>query len=452
MFKNLISNLPFSPSLAGQLGFYVKRLRKEEATRRAGLILTALALVMQGFIAFAPTDAQASASNDDIVYGGFTSKSDLLRIYDKGTDSAGRSDIQQIYGHFGVTREDIENSYAGHVNSKDSGGKIYTTGRYSYNKKGSDEQAKSIPGTNTTVYTSKVRAYDSGHQVTTGNDYPALIGKRKADGKWFAIVMSCGDVDYTELPPAPPTPPAPPKPATPIKTTPASCPINPAILKTSADCKTCEGNVALWYKDTKCIPQFTTTKTVANLTTMNKNANGTKAASGDRLEYTLSVTNKGIATGSYAIKDTISDVLEYTTLVDANGGNLQSLSGDASVNTNADTIAWEPVPLAPGQTATKRFVVQVKSTLPTTSVNPSNPESYNCQITNSFGQTTNVSIDCPGPKVIESVSKELPSTGPTENLFVAGITLAIVAYFYARSRQLGREVRLIRRDANTGTI
>ena len=469
MFKNLISNLPFSPSLAGQLGFYIKRLRQEETTRRAGLVVTALALGLQGLIVFAPTETQAAASNNDIVYGGFTSKADLLRIYDKGKDSAGRNDIQKIYSYFGVTRVDIQGTYIGRINSKDFSGGIYSTGRYAYNKKGADEQAKLITGTDTTIYMRKLRSFDAGHQLDTGNGYAALIGKRSIDGKWFAIVLACGNVDFTSLPPAPkkPIPPTPTKPKTPVTTpiptptppvmtpvAPVLCPVNSDILKSSSECQVCTTNTSLWYMDSKCNvpPNFITSKSVANLTTSVRDANGTTANSGDRLEYTLVVTNNGVGSGNYVVKDTISDVMEYASLVDNGGATVQSLSGDASINTAPDTITWPSVSLAPGQSATKKFVVQIKDTLPATATNPSNPESYNCKITNSFGQTTNVMINCPVPKTIETVTSSLPSTGPTENLLVGGIAFAVVAYFYARSRQLGREVHLIRRDANAGTI
>lgn len=416
MFKKIVSNLPFSPSLVGQLGFYLHRLRQEELTRRAGLILTVLAVAVQGLIVLAPTETQAAASNNDIIYGGFTSKADLLRIYDQAKDSAGRADIQQIYTYFGVSRTDISNTYLGRINSKDFNSGIWSTGRYSYNKPGSDEQAKRITGTNTTIYMRKLRSFDAGNQLQTGNGYPALIGKRSVDGKWFAIVLACGNVDFTELPPAPTPSPAP-------KPTPAP----------------------------KTVPTFVPAKAVANLTTATMNANGTTASPGDRLQYTLSVKNTGNGSGKYVVKDTISDVLEYATLIDNGGGSLQSISG-AQTNTSPDTISWPSITIAPGQTAEESFIVQIKKQLPATPVNPSNPESYNCQITNSFGQTTTVMINCPLPKTIETVSASLPSTGPSENLLIGGIVLAAVSYFYARSRQLGREVRLIRCDANAGTI
>lgn len=68
------------------------------------------------------------------------------------------------------------------------------------------------------------------------------------------------------------------------------------------------------------------------------------------------------------------------------------------------------------------------------------------------GNGTTVKIDCPTPKVVEQVVSELPKTGVTENLLFAGILLAVVTFFYTRSRQLKKEVRLIRRDLNAGVI
>ena len=57
MFRKLVSNLSLSPAIVGQLSFYAKRLRKEEATRRLGLIFTALALVVQSFTLLAPPES-----------------------------------------------------------------------------------------------------------------------------------------------------------------------------------------------------------------------------------------------------------------------------------------------------------------------------------------------------------------------------------------------------------
>ena len=83
----------------------------------------------------------------------------------------------------------------------------------------------------------------------------------------------------------------------------------------------------------------------------------------------------------------------------------------------------------------------------------SNKTSYDCKIDNTFGNTISVNIDCPIQKeTIEQVVTELPKTGPRENMIFAGVVLAVVAYFYFRARQTKKEIRLIRRDINAGTI
>ena len=67
MFRKIVSNLTFSPALVGQLGFYAKRLKKEEATRRIGLIFTALALVVQSFAVFTPPESANAANGNNVV-------------------------------------------------------------------------------------------------------------------------------------------------------------------------------------------------------------------------------------------------------------------------------------------------------------------------------------------------------------------------------------------------
>ena len=74
-------------------------------------------------------------------------------------------------------------------------------------------------------------------------------------------------------------------------------------------------------------------------------------------------------------------------------------------------------------------------------------------MSNAFqGSGVSIPVVCAAPKVIEQVTTQLPHTGPTENMLFAGAVLAVVTYFFLRSKQLGTEVRLIRRDLNAGTI
>ncbi|MDB5186862.1 MAG: hypothetical protein JWM07_334, partial [Candidatus Saccharibacteria bacterium] len=77
--------------------------------------VASLALVLQltaGVFPFASTNVQA-LGDDNIVRNGVTSKEQMLAVYDSGTDGAGHYDIQQIYSHFGVSRQDIANATVG---------------------------------------------------------------------------------------------------------------------------------------------------------------------------------------------------------------------------------------------------------------------------------------------------------------------------------------------------
>ena len=69
-----------------------------------------------------------------------------------------------------------------------------------------------------------------------------------------------------------------------------------------------------------------------------------------------------------------------------------------------------------------------------------------------FGNTVSVNVNCPAPQVVERVVRELPQTGASENMIFAGIVASVVTFFYFRSRQLNKEVRLIRKDAIAGTL
>lgn len=81
------------------------------------------------------------------------------------------------------------------------------------------------------------------------------------------------------------------------------------------------------------------------------------------------------------------------------------------------------------------------------------PQSYDCKMVNTFGTTIAMAIKCPVEKqVVQQVTTELPHTGPRENMLFAAALASVVVYFWARSRQLGKEVRLIRRDVHAGAI
>ncbi len=529
MFRKLVSNLAFSPALVGQLGFYAKRLRKEEATRRIGLVFVTLALIVQSFAVFTPPESANAADADNIIYSGIRDKAELLAVYDRGVDSAGRNDIQQIYAQFGVTRDDLANTQPGTYYTGDFNNQIKTLGRNDWGV--SSRTLVPVAGTNTSVYTGSFTE-------TYGKSWPmkALIGHRAVDGAWFAITLSCGNLVYV-VPPPPVKHPAAVCSAlsvTPITRTDiqldatasatdgatissytylikdstgavtssktvastattsslrmtvpkdgnysaqvtvatslgdqtdancaksftvspeARCLLNNALVESSPDCKACLDDAKVWYKDTTCKPSFELSKKVRNVTQGLVDANNTTARPGDQLEYTLTVKNVGKDQGDYTMTDNAADILQYAELVDIGDGHLATPPTSPDATLVPTTIAWPTFgTMKPGSIIQRTLLIKIKTTIPATPMNVSNRQSYDCRITNTFGNTINVGVDCPPEKVVEQVATQLPHTGPTENIIFSGIVLAVVVYFYARSRQTSQEIRLIRRDFNAGTI
>lgn len=394
MFRKIVSNLSFSPALVGQLGFYAKRLRKEEITRRTGLVFVALALVVQCLAVFQPPESANAANPGDFVPGGLglganRSLNNFIAPYD-----ANSRHLQDVMNYFGISRAEITSAQFSSF--------ITGTQKISWG-------FEARPGTQPVTITNA-----AGQAVTTVHGRPihiangtntriyGWIGHSTKIG-WFAIMQACGNLVTDIMPPKPPEPPKPePK---------------PAVIKLS--------------------------KTANNVSQGNVSASTVAARENDRISYTITAENSGGTAKVVELEDNIGDVLEYSTLVDKGGGTLDA---------TGRTLSWPDINLQPGETQARTFVVQVLSTIPATPQGQSDPSSYNCLMENVFGNDVVIPVVCAPPKVIERVVTELPKTGPTENMIFAGIVLAVVTYFYARTKQVNKEVRLIRRNLNAGSI
>lgn len=185
-------------------------------------------------------------------------------------------------------------------------------------------------------------------------------------------------------------------------------------------------------------------KTVTNLT-QNSDASKVLAQSGDRIQITLTAENAGKVTSVVDFKDNITDSLQYATVHDNGGGALTD-------ERNEKTLSWGNITLGAGEKVSRTFTLRVVDEIPATPQGLSDPSSYDCVMTNTFGNATTVAVACEAPKLLETTIRQLPSTGPGENMLFAGVLGSVVTFFYARSRQLVAEVRLIRKDFNSGTL
>jgi uncharacterized repeat protein (TIGR01451 family) len=417
MFKKIVSNLPFSPALVGQLGFYAKRLRKEEATRRLGLIFVALALVVQSVAVFQPPESANASSSTDMVTGGISSINDYLTSYD-----ANVKHLRDVMNYAGITRSEIASTSFTTFRTGERLSWGFAS-RFSYAQGEREHSITDASGNKVaTVYSRPLKLWGSESEKIS-----AWVGKSTKMG-WFAIMKSCGNLVTESLPPPPPPP---------------KCLLNSKLLASDANCKPCPGNSTLWIDDPSCIPNIVKTKSATNTSQKFVDASTVVSRPGDQINYTISVENTGLSATTIKLEENLEDVLQYSTVIDKGGGTL---------NQTSSTLSWADITLQPKAKQSRTFVVKLLDAIPATATGASDPTSFDCVMTNTFGNSIDINVECPTTKIVETVAKELPTTGPTENMLFAGMVFAIVAYFYARTRQLKKEVHLVRRDVGTATI
>ncbi len=420
MFRKIVSNLSFSPALVGQLGFYAKRLRKEETTRRVGLIFVALALVVQGLVVFQPSESANASNPSDFVPGGLGLGADKSLNYFIAPYDANSGNLKDIMNYMGITRAEITSAQ---FSSFVTGDKL-SWGRAEKSGSTPVTITNSAGAAVTTVYARPIGIANGYNE-----DIYGWIGHSSKVG-WFAIMQACGNLVTDIIPPPPPPPPK-------------KCVYNNAILATDKECLPCPGNENLWIKDKLCVANITQSKTAINTSQGSVDASTVTAKESDTITFTITVKNIGLNTKTVQLSDNLADVLEYATLTDKGGGTLDPAT---------KILSWPDVSLKPTEAQVRTFAVKVLDNIPATAKGASEPTSYDCVMANVFGNTVSIKIPCAPPKVIENVVTQLPTTGPTENMIFAGVILAVATYFYARTRQVKKEVRLIRRNLNTGTI
>ena len=183
MFRKIVSNLPFSPSLAGDLAFYAKRLSAEESLRRIGFIIMALAFALQSFVVISPPQASIATSENDIVFGG-SSKQDILDAWDNNSDPIGRNDIRAIYNHYGITRQNIVDATATTLHHSD-GEELFSTGRFQ--SRGVDTWVPITGGVNGGIYERPLS--------TWGNvNFAAIEGTNSRGEQFWLLLEGCGNV------------------------------------------------------------------------------------------------------------------------------------------------------------------------------------------------------------------------------------------------------------------
>ncbi len=183
MFKKLLSNLPFNPSLIHQVAFYSKRLRQESSIRRLGFVFISLTMALQLFAAISPAEAGNScdSAGNDIIHCGFSTREEALTHCQRNDQSFGT-----ILSFYGGSCDAVAKAGTVYVKSTDKNRQLYSVGRRAYGKQG--EFAMNVPGVGN-LYWRPLWTWDSGASST----YKMLSIQAK-DGAPIWIMFDCGNL------------------------------------------------------------------------------------------------------------------------------------------------------------------------------------------------------------------------------------------------------------------
>lgn len=445
MINRLLSNLAFSPNLIDSLDFYSKRLKQESSVRSLGLIFIVLAMLIQTFAAIVPPERSFAQSPDnDVIVGGVSTISSLQgKCYDSK-----HANVRALYQRFGLECSDIKLGSVTNVNfnfTTMGNDGVRTVGRTNYNH----------AGTNYLGVFGGTGYYSRPANVWSGSTPAYSFGTHKdAYGQYWEVwvIKNCGNIAYKKAsPPAPtpapkptptptpkptptptptpvpvPVPVAPvPTPVTPVQAPPVALPIptKPPTCKESHTCKPPELD-----KEARNITQ--------NLSTKLTSSNNAKA--GDIIEYTLTTTNKNdVEIIDYDIEDSVGDLLDYAEI-----DKVFLAKKKGSYSSDKKTVSWTNQKIPANGQSKKVFRITMKSPLPTTNQpNPTAPD-YDCKMENSYGTPVVIPVDCAIVKTVE----QLPNTGPGETIGAAFAVTTISSYFFARSRLLAKELKIVKKD------
>ncbi len=433
MFEKLLSILPYNPSIIDKFYFYSNRIKSEKSVRRMTLVILVIGFLVQFFAVFSPPTPTLAASPNDLINGGFSSASEAASDCSNNIQN-----YESILSYYGITCSMVANASTVTINSDTYNHQLYSMGRLPYNIAG--ESTVNIPGISTPFYVRYLWGWD---RPGTTSYYQALqINTAKQS---YYLLYPCGNLTSIGFPIPNPPPPPQPNPTCPIGTTgtPPNC-VKPTVatcpIGTTGTPPNCVKPQALPYCQTLISTEnpyacIQTSKSAQNITESINNANNTKAQPGDVIEYTLNAKNIGNQTvNNYVFQDNLSYVLDYSNVINLNGGSLNS----------NDEIVWPPVNIGANQTISKQFEVKVDNPIPSTPTSTSDPNYFNLIMSNTFGNTININLPSPPAKTIETVTTTtLPNTGPGTSLIVVGIITVIAGFFFYRSRILVKESDIV---------
>lgn len=436
MFEKILSSLPYNPSLIDNLSFYFKRIKAEKSIRKAGLIFIILTFFVQFFSFYNPPTTVSADVSNDLISGGFSTQAQAVSDC---TNNVGG--YQEILAAYSITCNDVANGQTvGGLNSDSYNKQLMSMGRLPYyivngapvvEQNNSTANGTPFPGqtainiSGTPFYTRYLWGWDTGSNVQNGSSYKAIELKSNT-GLTYFILYTCGNLVSVGAFPQIPIP---------ITTCPAGSTLVNGACQQSTDCI-----YQISSENPYACLEFS--KTAVNITQNNINANNTTAQPGDIIKYTLSAQNIGNQTlMNYQFQDNINYVLDYSTLYNLGGGQIQ----------NNSEITWPAVDINGNSTISKSFEVKVDNPIPQIGASSNIPTDLILALTNTFGNTVVTHVPQPPlpsqpPATVAMTPppvSSLPNTGPGTYVFIAAIIFVFAGFFFYRNRLLVKESSIV---------
>lgn len=232
------------------------------------------------------------------------------------------------------------------------------------------------------------------------------------------------------------------------------CEYDASILDNDPECKQkCELDSSLAPNDPKCVcltqnqPEdssincldLVVSKSAKNITQnlTDQQTTKKKANANDVIEYTLTTKNNGILDmNDYRTEDYIGDILDYSSI---DTEFLATQNG--KYDPNSKKVIWEGQTVPANGKLVNVFRVKLKPKLPLTNQPNTTAPDFDCKMQNGYGNEIVIPVNCGIAKKVE----QLPNTGPGTTIGASFAITSIGGYFFARSKLLAKELKIIRK-------
>ena len=151
--------------------------------------------------------------------------------------------------------------------------------------------------------------------------------------------------------------------------------------------------------------------------------------------FKLSATNTGSNHQPIVLSNNISDILEYANITDTGEGVIQG-----------DVIVWPEVVLLPGGSHEVFFSAVVLDSIPTLGRSSIDRNSYDCTISNDFGNRIDLNVECPIGKNVDIFTTSLPNIDVFLTTIILIILLFIMSISTYRTNILLKQLSFIRKN------